>query len=90
MPEASEEDADLEGPASDEVVESDWAPWVVFQKHHQEAESNVDHDMYVLEHCVLVVHFLLNLSFLVSVGLGVCSMPVLSEEAKEKYADGLT
>lgn len=90
VPEAGEEDADLDGPAGDQVVEADGAPRVVLQKHHQEAEAHEDHHMHVLEarvpcprdvQCVLLV--------VRGVYLGSGVFVELGEEPVEEDADGL-
>jgi hypothetical protein len=64
FPEPKEQDSDLEGPGSDDVVETDGAPRVAFEEYHQEAKAHEDHDMYILERWILVPNVLCNLCIL--------------------------
>ncbi len=53
-PEAFAEDAELDDECGDEEVEGDGGPCVVAEEHHQESETNEDHNMHILKHRVLV------------------------------------
>lgn len=57
MPEACNEDSDLEDVGGDKEVESDRGPAVCLEEDHEEAEANEDHDMHVLEDGVERLHF---------------------------------
>ncbi len=52
VPEASEKNGDLDGPAGYQVVEANGAPRVILQEDHQEPEAHKDHNMNVLEEWV--------------------------------------
>lgn len=55
VPKSSAQDADLNCPTRNQVVEANGAPRVVFEEDHEEAKANKDHDMYVLEKWVSIV-----------------------------------
>lgn len=54
MPESLKEYGDLNSPSCDNIIKSDCTPTVGFEEHHQKAESDEYHDMYVLEEVVLI------------------------------------
>ena len=60
MPEGGDEDSDLQGPGSDPVVEAHRCPAVRLEEDHEEAESDENHNVHVLENGVVLEHFVLS------------------------------
>ena len=90
VPEASEQDSDLDGPASDEVIEANRAEWIIFQEHHQEAEADEYHDMYVLEQRIFFFQEIVSYGICVFVWERARIFAVIGcEKPVEKYADCL-
>jgi hypothetical protein len=56
MPEAHEEDTQLEGPGGEEEVDTHRGPAVGLEEDHQETETNVDHKVYVLPHRIVILN----------------------------------
>jgi len=62
VPEALEQDTSLHGPGSADVVDADGAPAVSLKEHHQEAETNKDHNVDVHPHWIIFSDFSCGLS----------------------------
>lgn len=57
-PEAVENDSALNGPGTDEVVESNRCPAVCLEEHLQETETDENHDMDILPHWIVSYYML--------------------------------
>ena len=82
MPEACNEDSDLEDVCGDKEVESDRGPAVCLEEDHEEAEANEDHDMHVLEDGVISLHLVgsIETSCACGEGTGMHTICILGEE----------
>jgi hypothetical protein len=89
VPEACEENTDLDGPASNQIVESNRAPGTVFEEDHKEPEANEDHHMDILEKCIFALCNIHGLCFIFCKNLGCCELIELSEQTVEQNADRL-